>query len=137
MEAIAFLALLPLLGALALVTFGLWKLFLGLRWMFAPYGIAAEQSITLGDVVALNTARGDLGGAFVAAGVLCAIGLRTGQGIWLQAVAVIVGSVAVGRVVGMVSDGFATSSLVPFAVEVVMVAVLLAAARLPAPGTAS
>jgi hypothetical protein len=116
---------------------GILLAFLGLRWMFAPYGIAAEQSITLGDVVALNTARGDLGGALVAAGVLCAIGLRTGQGLWLQAVAVIVGSIAVGRVVGMVSDGLAMSSLVPFAVEVVMVAVLLAAARTAAPGAAS
>ena len=102
---------------------------LGIRWMFAPLSIAAEQGLELTNAVALNTARGDLGGFFIAGALLCGIGLRTGDGRWLQAVAVVVGCVALGRVVGMLADGFVASSLIAFCVEGVMVAVLLTAAR--------
>lgn len=102
---------------------------LGLRWMFAPVSIAGEQGVELTSAVALNTARGDLGGLFLAGAILCAMGLRSGDGRWLQAVALVVGCIAFGRVVGMIVDGFAVPSLAAFSVEVVMVGILLAAAR--------
>lgn len=108
---------------------GLLLAVMGVRWMFAPVATADELGITLDGVAALNTARGDLGGMFIAGAALCAIGLRTGVGQWLQAVAVLIGCVALGRVVGMATDGFSTSSLTPFIVELLMVSVLLAAAR--------
>lgn len=101
---------------------------LGLRWMFAPESIGAELGITLGDTAALSTARADLGGMFVGAGTLCALGLRSGEGRWLQAAAVLIGAVAVGRALGLVVDGYAPQMLVFLIVEVVMVAALLAAA---------
>ena len=101
---------------------------LGLRWMFAPESIGAELGITLGDIAALSTARADLGGMFVGAGTLCALGLRSGEGRWLQAAAVLIGAVAVGRALSLVVDGYAPQMLVFLIVEVVMVGALLAAA---------
>jgi hypothetical protein len=101
---------------------------LGLRWMFAPESIGAELGITLGDIAALSTARADLGGMFVGAGTLCALGLRSGEGRWLQAAAVLIGAVAVGRALGLVVDGYAPQMLVFLIVELVMVGALLAAA---------
>ncbi len=101
---------------------------LGLRWMFAPESIGAELGITLGDIAALSTARADLGGMFLGAGTLCALGLRSGEGRWLQAAAVLIGAVAVGRALGLVMDGYAPQMLVFLIVELVMVGALLAAA---------
>ncbi len=101
---------------------------LGLRWMFAPESIGAELGITLGDIAALSTARADLGGMFVGAGTLCALGLRSGEGRWLQAAAVLIGAVAVGRALGLVVDGYAPQMLVFLIVELVMVGALLTAA---------
>ena len=105
---------------------------LGVRWMFMPESAAVELGIVLGSAEALNTARGDLGGMFLAAAGLCALGLRSGDGRWLQAVAAVIGCVAVGRLVGIVLDGFSATAGTSIAVEVVMVAILLSAARPPA-----
>ena len=103
--------------------------FLGLRWMFWPGSAASEFGITLTNAIAHNTARGDLGGMFIAAAILCGLGVARAEPRWLQAVAVVVGCVAVGRAVGIVLDGFVTDSLVPLILEVVMVVVLTLAAR--------
>ena len=105
---------------------------LGARWMFAPASIAAEQAMSLGSPLAFNTARGDIGGLFVGGTLLCLVGLVRRQGQWLQAVAVVVGCVAIGRVVGMTVDGFDPESATAFAVELVIIAVLLLTARLEA-----
>ena len=101
---------------------------LGLRWMFVPVVVGAELGITLGDIVALSTARADLGGMFLGVGTLCAFGLRSGEGRWLQAAAVLIGAVAVGRALGLVLDGYATQLLVFLVVELVMVGALLTTA---------
>ncbi len=102
---------------------------LGLRWMFAPVAIAAELGVSLGNEVALNTARGDLGGLFLAGALLCAVGIARSDGRWLQALALLLGCVASGRAVGIVVDGFTSQAAVAIAVELVMLAVLLLAAR--------
>ncbi len=102
---------------------------LGLRWMFAPVAIAAELGVSLGNEVALNTARGDLGGLFLAGALLCAVGIARSDGRWLQALALFLGCVASGRVVGILVDGFTSEAAVAIAVELVMLAVLLLAAR--------
>ena len=103
----------------------------GIQWMFSPETIAGSQGITLGSIEALNNARGDLGGMFLAGTVLCGLGLFTRDGRWLQALAVLLGCIATGRLVGMIGDGFAQSSLVPMIVELAMIGALLLTARLP------
>lgn len=102
---------------------------IGLRWMFTPSGAAAELGMHLDGAIALNTARGDLGGMFIAGALLCGIGVARGDGRSLQAVALLIGCVAVGRSVGIVTDGFTPAALTAIAVELVMLSVLLVAAR--------
>jgi hypothetical protein len=102
---------------------------LGARWMLAPAGIDAEQAMTLGSPVALNTARGDVGGLFIGGALLGVLGLVGSDVRYFRARAVMVGSVALGRVVGMTLDGFARESGVAFVAELVIVTVLLLAAR--------
>ena len=103
--------------------------YLGVRWMFAPESIALEQGITLQGLPALSLARADLGGFFVGAALLCALGLRARQGELLNAVAVLIGAIAVGRTIGLVADGFHGTMALFVGIEIAVVAILLLAAR--------
>lgn len=117
---------------------GLWKglagvvclllVVLGIRWMFLPHATSGEFGIVLSTPVALNTARGDLGGMFMAGAILAAWGLITGEGRWLRAVAAVIACVAFGRMVGVMLDGYAPMSVISIVIEIVMVTVLLKAA---------
>ena len=102
---------------------------LGVRWMFAPESIALEQGVTLQGLSALSLARADLGGFFVGAALLCVLGLRAGQGQLLNAVAVLIGAIAVGRTIGLFVDGFDGTMALLIGIEIAMVAVLLLSAR--------
>jgi hypothetical protein len=110
--------------------------FLGIRWMFAPEAMAAEQGIVLDGLPALSLARADLGGFFLGSALLCVLGLRPGQSLLLNTVAVLVGAIAVGRTIGLVADGFDANMAVLIGIEIVMVAVLVLAARQGAPASA-
>jgi hypothetical protein len=120
-------------GLVALI--GLLLAVLGLRWVFAPESAATELGMTLGSAVALNNARGDIGGLFIGGALLCWLGLARGDGRWLQAAALLLGCVAAGRVVGVVVDGFAPQSGVAIAVELVWLALLLFTASRMAPAS--
>ena len=100
-----------------------------MRFYFTPDAMAPEFSIVPLGVAGLSTIRGDLGGAFIAIGVLIALGLQANAARWLYAAAGIISAVAFGRVIGFVADGTVPNSVVPFVVEVVFIVVLLAAAR--------
>lgn len=97
----------------------------GLRFYFSPDAMAAAFSIAPSGVPGLSTVRGDLGGMFVAVGVLAAAGLRRGSHRLLYTAATIIGAVAFGRFVGFAFDGTPATSVVPFVAEVVFVAILL------------
>jgi hypothetical protein len=98
---------------------------LGLRWVFAPESAAADLGITLGGAVGMNSARGDLGGLFIAGALFCFLGLARRDGRWLQAAALLLACVAVGRAIGIFVDGFASQSGVAIAIELVWLGVLL------------
>lgn len=107
---------------------GLLFLILGVRWMFAPAGIAAESGLELLNSLGYNTARGDIGGLFIAGAVTIAVALIRQKPEWLRVIAVVVACVAFGRATGMLLDGFAGTSFVPFAVELVIISLLVATA---------
>ncbi len=110
--------------------------FLGARWMFTPEAMASESGLVLNGLPALSLARADLGGFLLGSGLLCVLGLRAGQSPLLNAAAFLVGAVAVGRTIGLVVDGFDADMAVLIGIEVVMVAVLVLAARQGAPASA-
>jgi hypothetical protein len=114
---------------LALV--GLLFLGIGLNFMFNPVTMGAEFGLAPDGVVGLNTIRGDLGGLFLAMSMMVAAGLATGQRLWFLAVAVLIGSIALGRLLGFVIDGVAGNSLPAFLVELVLLAILVLAHRRP------
>lgn len=115
----------------AVAVIGLLLAVLGLRWMFLPGHAAVEMGMVLSTPVALNTARGDLGGLFIGGAILCFLGLRTGEGRWLDAAALVIACVAIGRTVGILLDGFLAVSAISIVIELVMVRVLIGASRTP------
>jgi hypothetical protein len=111
--------------------------FMGARWMFAPEAIAGEMGVMLHGLPALSLARADLGGFFLGSALLCALGLRPGHSQLLTAAAVLVGAIAVGRTIGLVADGFDLALAGVVGIEIVMVALLVVAARHGVPASAA
>ncbi len=107
---------------------------MGLRWMFAPEGIAGEFGLTLTNMLGLSTARADLGGLFVACSIMCFLGLRAGARHWLFPVALVMLSIALGRTIGLFADGFEARQVAFTLLEIVIAAVFVAAATRPAAG---
>jgi hypothetical protein len=101
--------------------------FLGTRAMFAPVGLGDEMSIALNGAAGRNTMRGVLGGLFLASAAMLALGLFTQQTTWFLAVALLMAAVVVGRVVGIVADGFDHAVVPPLVVEIVIGSGLVAA----------
>jgi hypothetical protein len=106
-------------------------LVMGLNLMFNPEGAAAGYGLTPDGVIGLNSLRGDLGGLFLASTALLVIGLVSQRAEWFFAVAVVIGLIAFGRLVGFVMDGTpASTSLTAFTVELVIVLLMFAASRM-------
>lgn len=100
---------------------------LGLRSMFKPADMGQAVAIEPRGKSGLNTIRGVLGGFFLACVAMLALGLATGDTTWFASVALLMGAVIVGRVVGVVADGFDRAVVPPLVVEVVIGSVLMAA----------
>jgi len=99
---------------------------LGIRSMFMPRSMGEAQSITPNGVVGLNTVRGVIGGFFFGCVAMLALGLATGDGTWLLAVAVLMVLVAAGRIVGIVADGFDKAVMPPLVIELVLAGTMVA-----------
>ncbi|MBM4268727.1 MAG: DUF4345 domain-containing protein [Deltaproteobacteria bacterium] len=117
------------LWKVAVAVIGLLLAVLGLRWMLFPGFAAVEIGMVLSTPVALNTARGDIGGLFIGGAILCFLGLYTGERRWLDAVALVIACIAIGRTIGILADGFFPVSVISIVVELVMVRVLIGASR--------
>lgn len=108
---------------------GVFFLVFGLRFMATPADMAVQFFVEPLGIAGLSTIRGDLGGAFLATAFFLFLGLGTGVMLWLRAAAIIIGTIALGRLVGFVFDGATPDTLLPFAVEAVFVALIVIAAR--------
>lgn len=100
---------------------------LGIMSMFAPRRMVANFAIEPVGKAGLSTIRSVIGGLFLASVALLVIGLTTGQTLGYLAVAILMAVVAVGRIVGILADGFDKAVLPPLIVELVIIAVLLSA----------
>jgi hypothetical protein len=112
---------------LALV--GLGFLGIGLNFLFNPVTMGAEFGLQPDGIVGLNAIRGDLGGMFLAMAMMVTAGLATGQRLWFLAVAVLIGCIALGRLLGFVIDGVSGNNLPAFVAELVLLAILVLAHR--------
>lgn len=100
---------------------------LGIMSMFAPRRMVANFAIEPVGTAGLSTIRSVIGGLFLASVALLIIGLTTGQTLGYMAVAILMGVVALGRIVGLLIDGFEKAVLPPLVVELVIIAVLTSA----------
>ena len=101
----------------------------GLRWLFDPVGAGNEFGIAYNGAVGLNQVRGDMGGVFVGLGVITILGVTRPEPRFLEAVAIAIGGVIVGRAWGVIVDGFAPLSVVSMGIEVVLLASLVITAN--------
>ena len=110
---------------------GLFCAGMALLWIVTPESGGAQFGVALNGVQGLSSGRADVGGMFLATAVLSFLGLRRGKSAAgnLYAAAIIMGSVAVGRIVGFALDGVIQMTLMPFIFELLFVAVLVTAAR--------
>lgn len=100
---------------------------LGTMSMFAPKRMVANFAIEPIGTAGLSTIRSVIGGLFLASVAMLTIGLATGQTLGFLAVAILLGVVAFGRIVGIVTDGFDKAVVPPLVVELVIISVLVSA----------
>jgi hypothetical protein len=106
---------------------GILFLVIGLRWLIAPAGVAAEFGMPLLDGLGRSTQIGDLAAFFVGGGVMILLGVFTQHKTWFLAAAMILGLTAAFRLVAWQVHG-ASFAAQQIAVEVVVAALLLFAA---------
>ena len=102
---------------------------LGLELWAAPEQAAHRLGLEVirdGGVAAL---RADLGGLFVGLAVLCAAAAWTKRRPWIVAATVVLAAVVLGRSVEWISNGSLGAGLVELALELTVIAALLASAR--------
>lgn len=121
---------LPALRALAALC-GVYYLGVGGACLLFPELLAAEFHVTPAGIHGMSTVRADLGGMFLAMGVLSCVGLyrRELGAAYLYSVAVLLLCIAIARVVGLLFDGFDAFTCVLALVEIAMAAVYLATAQ--------
>ena len=100
---------------------------LGTMSMFAPRRMVKNFAIEPIGIAGLSTIRSVIGGLSIASVAMLTFGLATGQTLGFIAVALLLGVVAFGRIVGIVTDGFDKAVVPPLVVELVIIAVLLSA----------
>ncbi len=116
------LALKTLVGAATVMLAGL-----GVMSMFAPRRMVGNFSIEPIGVLGLSTIRSVIGGLFLSCVVILANGLISGQTMGFVAVSLILGAVAIGRVVSIVADGLQKEVIPPLVVEIIIIAILMTA----------
>lgn len=110
-------------------------LIVGLRWLIAPAGVAAEFGMPLLDGLGRSTQIGDLAAFFIGSSVMVLLGVVTQNKTWLLAPALLLSLTAVFRLLAwLVHDAsFAGQQI---AIEVVVAALLVfAASRAVQPGS--
>ena len=102
-------------------------LIIGVRWLAAPAGVAAEFGMPLLDGLGRSTQIGDLAAFFVGIGTMMLLGVATQRNTWFLAPAILLSLTAVFRVVAWLAHD-ASFAAEQIAVEVVVSALLLFAA---------
>ena len=116
------LAIKILIGLLSVPLAGL-----GMKTMFMPKSMVEKMGVEPHGAHGLNTMRADIGGLLLSSAALLVLGLVTMNTAYFLAVAVVMGVVALGRVIGLAVDGFDKDVVPPLVVELVLVAVLVVA----------
>lgn len=109
-----------LIGVMGLLSLqGAWH-----HW-FNVAGLANERGMkALGDIGQANI-RADVGGIFLAIGLLSLIAAWRQSRLWALATIIVVGSALFGRFVSIALDGYSERVMQPITIEAVVLAILL------------
>ena len=98
---------------------GVLFLTIGLRWLVAPEGVAAQLGMPLLDGVGRSAQIGDMGAFFLALGLFVICALTTAKRVWFYPAIVLLGLAALSRTVAWLFHG------APLAVDVIVPEVLI------------
>ena len=112
-----------ILAALALLQ-ALWMVF-DPQMTESAMGIEA----TNGNLLGLSTLRGDVAGLFLGLGLMLALGLWQRNSTWFLAVALLMATIAFGRLVGFVADGVTGLAVANLVIEIVVIGLMWLAHR--------
>ena len=98
---------------------------LGIMSMFAPKKMVANFSVEPVGKAGLNTIRSVMGGLFLSSVVILLLGLISGNTEGHFFVAILLIAVVIGRVVGLIMDGFDKAVIPPLVLEIVIACTLL------------
>ncbi|MBT5388394.1 MAG: hypothetical protein HN817_06130 [Porticoccaceae bacterium] len=96
---------------------------LGLRWLVAPEGVAAELGMTMMTGVGLSTQIGDMGSFFLSLSLFIVLALTTGRRSWYYPPIVLLGLTAIMRTMAWMFHG-ASLAVDMIVVELVVCAIL-------------
>ena len=100
---------------------------LGAKTMFTPNSMLEILAIKPEGSAGLNTIRGFLGGLTTGSSIVLGTGLATGNTTFYLAVAMVMGTVVIGRLIGIAFDGFDKKVLFPLIAEILMVTIFIVA----------
>ncbi|MCZ0945277.1 MAG: DUF4345 family protein [Gammaproteobacteria bacterium] len=109
-------------------------------WMaFDPQMTESAMGIeaTNGNLLGLSSLRADVAGLFLGMGVMLALGLWQRNSTWFLAVALLMGTIAFGRLVGFVADGVTGMAVTSFVIEIVVIGLMWLAHRQLSEGAAA
>jgi len=96
---------------------------IGLRWLVAPEGVAAEFGMTLMEGLGLSSQIGDLGAFFLSLAIFILLALTSGLRSWYYPAIILLGLTAIMRTMAWMFHG-ASLALDMIAVEIIACVVL-------------
>ncbi|MEH6558154.1 MAG: hypothetical protein V7459_00205 [Oceanicoccus sp.] len=93
--------------------------FIGLRWLVDPEAAAAALGMPLLEGIGRSSQMGDIGGFFLAGGIMIVLGVITAKRAWFQAPALLLMTIAIYRILAwLLHDAALATPMI--AVEVVL-----------------
>ena len=96
---------------------------IGMRWLVAPEGVAAEFGMTLMEGLGLSSQIGDLGAFFLSLAIFILLALASGRRYWYYPPIILLGLTAVMRTMAWMFHG-ASLAVDMIAVEIIACVVL-------------
>ena len=91
---------------------------IGLRWLVAPEGVAAEFGMTLMQGLGLSSQIGDLGAFFLSLSIFILLALTSGRRMWYYPAIILLGLTAIMRIMAWLFHGAS------FAVDMIAVEII-------------
>ncbi|MBB6520534.1 hypothetical protein [Pseudoteredinibacter isoporae] len=101
--------------------------FIWVKTLISPVEMAQQLGLQGVGNLGLASIRGDMGGIFFITMVLTSLGLINKGNHWFAAAATVMLGVAIGRITGLIVDGYTEAAIIPLAAEFVLIAILFAA----------